>query len=117
MGRSSSKTLFKFDQPYIERHGTIAGVDEAGRGPLAGPVVAAAVILPSEARIPHLNDSKQLSAAQRVILYQQVQRVACAIGVGIIEHDEIDRVNILQATLSAMRLALARLIVHPRHVL
>jgi ribonuclease HII len=117
--RSNRRTskLFKFDVSYLERYHLVAGVDEAGRGPLAGPVVAAAVILPSPCRIPTLNDSKQLSEAQRNVVYRTIQRVALAIGVGIVDAAEIDRVNIRQASFAAMRLALSRLIVKPIHVM
>jgi len=115
-GRRSSP-LFKFDAPYRERHGLIAGVDEAGRGPLAGPVVAAAVILPPACRIPHLADSKLLSADQRWALYRLVQRSAVAIGVGIAEHTEIDRLNIYWASFVCMRTALESLMIRPAHVL
>lgn len=101
----------------MERYRLIAGVDEAGRGPLAGPVVAAAVILPARVKLPHLNDSKQLSAAQRNSVYQMIQCAALAIGVGVVESDEIDRINIRQASFAAMRIALARLVLAPRHVL
>jgi ribonuclease HII len=109
--------LFKFDQPYLKNHGCIAGVDEAGCGPLAGPVVAAAVILSPDTRFPHLNDSKQLSSEQRDTLFALIQGAAVAFGVGIVEPEEIDRINIRQATFAAMRLALSRLGVEPRHVL
>jgi ribonuclease HII len=115
--RSTSWMLFKHDRPFVERHGFVAGVDEAGRGPLAGPVVAAAVILPPDVRLPHLNDSKQLLPEARWSLYQRIQRTALAIGVGIVGHDEIDRINIFQASLAAMRWALAGLIIQPCHVL
>ena len=86
-----------------------AGVDEAGRGPLAGPVVAAAVILPKECEINGLNDSKKLSHQKREILYHQIKAVAVSIGVGIIEPDEIDRINILRAALLAMENAVMKL--------
>ena len=86
-----------------------AGVDEAGRGPLAGPVVAAAVILPKECEINGLNDSKKLSHQKREILYHQIKAVAVSIGVGIIEPDEIDRINILRAALLAMEIAVKKL--------
>src|SRR5689334_9176231 len=103
-------SLFRFDIPYLQRYTLIAGVDEAGRGPLAGPVVAAAVILPVAVKLPSLNDSKQLPAPKRAEIYKKIQRLALAIGVGIVEPDEIDRVNIRQASFIAMRLALERLI-------
>jgi ribonuclease HII len=114
--RRSSSSLFRFDAPYWQSYGLVAGVDEAGRGPLAGPVVAAAVILP-HCRIPYLADSKLLTPERRYDVYRVIQREAYAIGVGVVAHDEIDRVNILQATYLAMRQALTHLIVQPAHVL
>jgi len=110
-------SLSKFDQPFREKAGFVAGVDEAGRGPLAGPVVAAAVILPSRFNLPSLNDSKQLTAGQRDVLYAHIQRQALAIGVGMVSHEEIDRLNIRQASFEAMRRALAHLMIRPGHVL
>lgn len=109
--------LFKFDRPFHERYGTVAGVDEAGRGPLAGPVVAAAVILPVGCKLPLLNDSKAISHNARCALYRLVQRSALAIGVGIVDHEEIDRLNIYWASFTAMQRALSQLIVQPIHVL
>lgn len=87
----------------------IAGVDEAGRGPLAGPVVAAAVILPLDYAHPEINDSKQLSAAKRERLYNIIEKDAVAFGMKVIEADIIDEVNILQASLQAMRDAVLEL--------
>ncbi|MCA9524201.1 MAG: ribonuclease HII [Myxococcales bacterium] len=84
----------------------LLGVDEAGRGPLAGPVVAAAVSLPPELRLPHLDDSKKLSEAQREALFDPIREQALAHGIGIASHDEIDALNILQATFLAMRRAI-----------
>ena len=81
----------------------VAGVDEAGRGPLAGPVVAAAVILPDGLILPGVDDSKKLSPALRDRLYDVISREAIAIGIGYGDHELVDRINILQATLSAMR--------------
>ncbi|HVO33694.1 MAG TPA: ribonuclease HII [Elusimicrobiota bacterium] len=109
--------LFRFDRPFLRRHGVVAGVDEAGCGPLAGPVVAAAVILPPRAFVPRLNDSKQLTHEKRCEVYRVIQRVACAIGVGIVDHAEIDRLNIRQAGFAAMRLALRGLVISPDYVL
>jgi ribonuclease HII len=92
---------------------TEAGVDEAGRGPLAGPVVAAAVILPAQGEIDGLADSKSLSAPQRERLVAEIRRTAMAWGVAAASVAEIDRFNILQASLLAMRRAVARLAVIP----
>lgn len=83
----------------------IAGIDEAGRGPLAGPVVAASVILPPDASIQGVNDSKQLSPAKRNTLYQLIYAEAVSVGVGIVDAAEIDRINILQASLLSMAMA------------
>ncbi|HJV64653.1 MAG TPA: ribonuclease HII [Geomonas sp.] len=95
----------------------VAGVDEAGRGPLAGPVVAAAVILPVGLILPEVNDSKQLTAEKREELFGLIHREAVAVGVGIGDHDLIDRINILQATLSAMREAVESLKITPDFLL
>lgn len=94
--------------------GRVAGVDEAGRGPWAGPVVAAAVVLDPARIPPGLNDSKQLSAARRAVLFDEIMAVA-TVGVGIVEVAEIERINILQATFVAMTRAVAPL--DPDHVL
>ena len=95
----------------------IAGFDEAGRGALAGPVVAAAVILPQNKLIPGLTDSKQLTELQRERFYAELQRQALAIGVGIIGNEEIDRLNILAATLKAMAAAITDLPLKPDYIL
>ncbi len=95
----------------------IAGVDEAGRGPLAGPVVAAAVILPPDARIPGLNDSKALSEKRRAALFETIREVAIAIGVGEVSPQEIDKYNIRNATHMAMCKALDALGISPDRVL
>ena len=86
-------------------HTRIAGIDEAGRGPLAGPVVSASVILPADVSIPGINDSKQLSPPKRIALYQLIYESAVSIGVGIVDAAEIDRINILQASLLSMAMA------------
>lgn len=95
----------------------LAGVDEAGRGPLAGPVVAAAVIFAPEMEIAGVDDSKQLTPAQRVKLYRQISAQSLSYGVGIIGVAEIDRLNIYQASMLAMKRALAVLSPPPQHVL
>lgn len=95
----------------------IAGVDEAGRGPLAGPVVAAAVILPPNCRLPGLKDSKQLTSRQRQALATAIQEQALAWNVALATVSEIDQLNILQASLLAMRRAVQGLSIAPQHVL
>ncbi len=91
----------------------IAGIDEAGRGPLAGPVAAGAVILPADHDILYLNDSKKLSAKKRDLLFDQIKEEASAWAVGLVEPERIDEINILQATYEAMRLAISQLKVKP----
>src|SRR5512140_1615679 len=95
----------------------IAGVDEAGRGPLAGPVVAAAVVFPSDIYLPGVNDSKKLAPARREELYESIMQSALSVGVGIISHEIIDEINILNATFRAMHEAVSRLAVMPDHLL
>ena len=101
------------DGCFEEGYQIICGVDEAGRGPLAGPVVAAAVILPPHAEIPGLNDSKKLSDKRRRELFPVIKERAVAYGIGIATHEEIDEINILQATYLAMERALSQLSVKP----
>jgi ribonuclease HII len=91
----------------------VAGIDEAGRGPLAGPVVAAAVILPHEFDLPGLNDSKKLTPARREVLAGRIKEQAEAWAVARVEAEVIDDINILQASLQAMRLAVCGLIIRP----
>ncbi len=88
---------------------TVAGIDEAGRGPLAGPVVSAAVVLPADYTNPLINDSKRLTPKKRAFLYEQIYDNAVTIGIGIVDAVEIDRINILQATLMAMAMAVQNL--------
>jgi ribonuclease HII len=95
----------------------VAGLDEAGRGCLAGPVVAAAVVLPPEADLPGVRDSKQLQPAQREVLFDAIHMQAVAVGVGVCTPGEIDRMNILQAALEAMRRAVLHLPVAPEYLL
>ena len=95
----------------------VAGLDEAGRGPLAGPVVAAAVVIDPARRIRGLADSKLLAPERRAELFDVIQTRALAVGVAVVEHDTIDRVNILEATRLAMRGALTRLAVLPELVI
>lgn len=95
----------------------IAGVDEAGRGPLAGPVVAAAVVLDPAHRIRYLDDSKKLSVKRREEVFAAIQRAAVAIGLGQASRREIDEINILQASMLAMKRAIANLAIKPDKVL
>jgi len=98
---------------YSDGYQVICGVDEAGRGPLAGPVCAAAVILPRGLEIPGLTDSKKLTDKKRRELFPIIKEQAVAYGIGLASHDEIDEINILQATYLAMERALAQLPVKP----
>jgi ribonuclease HII len=98
---------------FEKGYNLICGIDEAGRGPLAGPVVAAAVILPKGLEIPGLNDSKKLSDKRRRDLYPIIMEQAISYGIGLATHEEIDEINILQATFLAMERALAQLKVKP----
>jgi ribonuclease HII len=95
----------------------IVGIDEAGRGPLAGPVVAAAVILASDTCLPGLQDSKRLTAHQRDVVYGEIQQRALAYGIGIVSHDQIDRQTILWATKEAMMQAIRQLLLVPEFLL
>lgn len=97
--------------------GYVCGIDEAGRGPLAGPVAAGAVILPEDCEILWLNDSKQLSEKKREALYDEIMEKAVAAEVGIVEPARIDEINILQATYEAMRQAVEKLPVRPQVLL
>ncbi len=95
----------------------IAGIDEAGRGPLAGPVVAAATILPQAFHLPHLDDSKRLSPKRREQLFGAIYEQAVTVGIGIVDPIEIDRINILQASLLSMRIAVDNLRPAPDYLL
>jgi ribonuclease HII len=110
----SEVNMWEIEHSFLEQGYTvICGVDEAGRGPLAGPVCAAAVILPSNADIPGLNDSKKLSDKKRRELFPVIKEKAIAFGIGLASHEEIDEINILQATFLAMQRAIDQLKVKP----
>lgn len=110
----SDRTMWEIeDSLYDTGVQIICGVDEAGRGPLAGPVCAAAVILPPHLEIPGLNDSKKLTDKRRRELYPLIKEKALAYGIAFADHREIDEINILQATYLAMERALAQLTVKP----
>jgi ribonuclease HII len=106
--------LWSFEKKAFQKgFSKIAGIDEAGRGPLAGPVVSAAVILPVSFRVPGVTDSKKLTPKKRYYLYEKIYDKAVSIGIGIIDSIEIDRINILQAALTAMAAAVENLAPQP----
>ena len=110
----SEVNMWEIEDSYFEKSiKLICGVDEAGRGPLAGPVCAAAVILPPHVEITGLNDSKKLTDKRRRELFPIIKEQAIAYGIGFASHEEIDEINILQATYLAMERALAQLSVKP----
>ena len=104
-------------QKYFLKNTVEVGTDEAGRGCLAGPVVAAAVILPTNFRHPLLNDSKQLTEKQREILRPIIEKSALAFGVAFISEVKIDEINILQASILAMHHAIEKLSINPEHII
>ena len=106
------EALCEFEKKYSDCD-YICGIDEVGRGPLAGPVMTAAVILPKDCRILYINDSKKLSEKRREELYDEIMEKAIAVGVGYASHVRIDEINILQATYEAMRMAVSKLSVQP----
>lgn len=108
--------MMEYERKYSEFE-YICGIDEAGRGPLAGPVVAGAVILPKDCYIEYLNDSKKISEKRREALFDEIHEKAVAIGVGIVSPDVIDEINILQATYAAMKEAVSQLSVKPQMIL
>ncbi|MBR4632457.1 MAG: ribonuclease HII [Elusimicrobia bacterium] len=111
-------SLFKFDKDFYDKGlQFVSGVDEAGRGPLAGPVVAAAVILPKDIFIDGVNDSKKLTEKKRNVLFEEIKQKAFSYGIGIIDAKTIDEINILQATFLAMKKALDQLSVKPDLIL
>lgn len=104
--------LKEYERKY-EREGYVCGIDEVGRGPLAGPVVACACILPKDCNILYINDSKKLSKKKREELYDIIMKEAVAVGIGYNSPERIDEINILQATFEAMREAISKLSVTP----
>ena len=110
--RNRTEAMKVYEKQYRDC-GVICGIDEVGRGPLAGPVVACAVILPEDEEILYLNDSKQLSAKKRDELYDVICKKAVSIGIGIVGPERIDEINILQATYEAMRQAVGKLTPQP----
>ena len=110
--------MLEYERKYWSKNKQhIAGIDEAGRGPLAGPVVAAAVIFPHDINLPEVNDSKKISEKKRERLYDEIYDSAISIGIGIVYEKEIDEINILQATYQAMRQSIGKLSVRPEVIL
>ncbi|MBP7320075.1 MAG: ribonuclease HII [Lachnospiraceae bacterium] len=107
-----TKQLWKYEEDYAQ-YSHICGIDEVGRGPFAGPVVAAAVILPKNSNLLYINDSKKLSEKKREELFEEIQKEAVAIGIGCVGPQIIDQINILQATYEAMRQAVGNLCIEP----
>ncbi|MDY6845249.1 MAG: ribonuclease HII [Thermodesulfobacteriota bacterium] len=112
-----SNTVHLEESLYRSGYRFIAGIDEAGRGPLAGPVVAAAVILPQTPKIEGVRDSKKLAQKEREFLFDRIKECAISFGIGIVGHRKIDRVNILQATTAAMTKAVRKLSIIPDYIL
>lgn len=104
--------LFQYEREYAD-YTYVCGIDEVGRGPLAGPVVASAVVLPKDCDILYINDSKKLSEKKRELLFDEIMEKAVAVGIGIVSPERIDEINILQATYEAMREAVSKLGVRP----
>lgn len=111
--RARTEAMKEYEHKYENEFRFIAGIDEVGRGPFAGPVYAAAVILPRDEEILYLNDSKKLSEKKREELYDVIMEKAVAVGIGTRDNNRIDEINILQATFEAMRDAVANLKIKP----
>ena len=111
-----TEQMWHYERLYPDRE-FIGGIDEVGRGPLAGPVVAACVILPKDCKLLYINDSKQLSEKKREELYDRILEEAVAVGIGSSSQELIDEINILQATYAAMREAISKMSVQPDQLL
>ena len=111
-----TEQMWHYERLYPDRE-FIGGIDEVGRGPLAGPVVAACVILPKDCKLLYINDSKQLSEKKREELYDRIMEEAVAVGIGSSSQELIDEINILQATYAAMREAISKMSVQPDQLL
>ncbi|SDZ83831.1 RNase HII [Pseudobutyrivibrio sp. ACV-2] len=109
--------LKEYEYKYWEKYDFIGGIDEVGRGPLAGPVVTACVILPKDCDILYINDSKKLSATKRDELYEEIMAKALSVSIGVVSEARIDEINILQATYEAMRQAISECKVQPQLLL
>ncbi|SEK61535.1 RNase HII [Pseudobutyrivibrio ruminis] len=115
--RERIEHLKEFENQYWPEFDYIGGIDEVGRGPLAGPVVTACVVLPKDCSILYINDSKKLSASKRDELYEIIMKEAVSVGIGVCSEQRIDEINILQATYEAMRQAISECSVEPQVLL
>ena len=115
--RERIEKLKEFENKYWNEYEYIGGIDEVGRGPLAGPVVTACVILPKDCSILYINDSKKLSAAKREELYDTIMEQAVSVSIGVVSEARIDEINILQATYEAMRQSISEAKVEPQLLL
>lgn len=111
-----TEEMWHYERLYPDRE-YVGGIDEVGRGPLAGPVVAACVILPKDCRLLYINDSKQLTEKKRDELYDRILEEAVSVGIGVVSHEVIDEINILQATYRAMREAIDMMEIKPDQIL
>jgi len=115
--RERIERLKEYENQYWPEFDYIGGIDEVGRGPLAGPVVTACVVLPKDCSILYINDSKKLSASKREELYEIIMKEAVSVGIGVCSEQRIDEINILQATYEAMRQAISECSVEPQVLL
>lgn len=115
--RERIERLKEYEYKYWETCDYIGGIDEVGRGPLAGPVVTACVVLPKDCDILYINDSKKLTAAKREELYEEIMEKAVSVSIGVVSEARIDEINILQATYEAMRQAISECKVQPQVLL
>lgn len=113
----NTSALLKFDEQFRADYQYIAGIDEVGRGPLAGPVVAASVIFPGQTVISGINDSKKLPAKKRAALFSEILKNCTCYGIGIVDNFKIDEINILQASLLAMKKAVENMSIKPGFML
>lgn len=111
LSRIKSLNIYE-NELYNSNVKIIGGVDEAGRGPLVGPVVAACVVLPKNTIIPDINDSKKLSESKRELLYEIIKERSISYGIGVVENNEIDEINILNATYKAMQIAISKITIN-----
>lgn len=115
--KKRTKAVMAFDKAYHDKYKFVCGIDEVGRGPLAGPVISAAVILPKDCDILYINDSKKLSEKKRIEMAKKIEEIAISIGYGIVDNEIIDKINILNATKMSMKMAVENLSIKPNFLL